>query len=94
MFWSHVTFTILIRLSIRKLTDLHEVWVALPKMLSHQNVFLRPANEVCEGYVFTSVCLSIGGRGSASVHAGIADSPGADCAVQFHAVFWNILLKS
>ena len=28
----------------------------------HQNeVLLRPKNEVCEGYVFTGVCLSTGG---------------------------------
>ena len=25
-------------------------------------IFLPPANEVCEGYVFTGVCLSTGGR--------------------------------
>ena len=31
---------------------------------------LPPANEVCEGYVFTRVCHSVHG-GSASVHAGI-----------------------
>ena len=24
-------------------------------------IFLPPANEVCEGYVFTAVCLSMGG---------------------------------
>ena len=34
------------------------------------NIFLRPANEVYEGYVFTSVCLSTGGM-SAPLHAGI-----------------------
>ena len=33
-------------------------------------VFLLSANEVCEGYVFTGVCLSTGG-GSAPLHAGI-----------------------
>ena len=26
------------------------------------NTYLPPANEVCEGYVFTGVCLSTGGR--------------------------------
>ena len=33
--------------------------------------FLPPANEVCEGYVFTRVCLSTGGGGGrvASQHA-------------------------
>ena len=47
---------------------------------------LPPANEVCEGYVFTPVCQSFCSQGgSASVHAGIADpqdqetpSPGPD----------------
>ena len=34
--------------------------------------FLPPANEVCEGYVFTSVCQSFCSQGvSVSVHAGI-----------------------
>ena len=43
--------------------------------------FLPPAHEVCEGHVFTSVCLSTGGV-SAQLHAGIhplgpeADLPG------------------
>ena len=32
--------------------------------------FLSPANKVCEGYVFTGVCLSTG-RVSAPLHAGI-----------------------
>ena len=30
-------------------------------MLIKYLVFLPPANEVCEGYVFTCVCLSTGG---------------------------------
>ena len=29
------------------------------------NLLLPPANEVCEGYVFTGVCLSTGGGGRA-----------------------------
>ena len=33
------------------------------------NLLLPPANEVCEGYVFTGVCLSIGG-GSRSLSRG------------------------
>ena len=43
-------------------------------------LLLPPANEVCEGYVFTGVCLSTGGV-SAPLHAGIhppgpkADTP-------------------
>ena len=36
---------------------------------------LPPANEVCEGYVFTGVCLSTGGV-SAPLHAGIHTPPG------------------
>ena len=45
------------------------------------HILLPPANEVCEGYVFTRVCQSFCSRGgSASVHAGIppptADPPG------------------
>ena len=36
------------------------------------NLLSLPANEVCEGCVFTSVCHSVhGGGGSVSVHAGI-----------------------
>ena len=42
------------------------------------SLFITAANEVCEGYVFTGVCLSTGG--SAPLHAGIhtprADIPG------------------
>ena len=50
------------------------------------NAFTRllpPTNEVYEGYVFTPVCQSFCSRGgggeSASVHAGIADTPPAQC---------------
>ena len=38
------------------------------------SLLLPPANVVCEGYVFTGVCLSTGG--SASVHAGRPPLPG------------------
>ena len=43
-------------------------------------VLLPPANEVCEGYLFRSVCQSFCSQeGSASVHAGVhppaADTP-------------------
>ena len=31
--------------------------------VSFKMILLPPANEVCEGYVFTSVCLSTGGGG-------------------------------
>ena len=45
-------------------------------------ILLPPANEVCEGYVFTGVCLSTGRGVSAPLHAGIhtprADTPQAD----------------
>ena len=36
--------------------------------------FLQPVNEVCEGYVFTGVCLSTGGV-TAPLHAGIHTLP-------------------
>ena len=40
---------------------------------------LPPANEVCEGYVFTPVCQSFCSQGvSASVYAGIHTPPWAD----------------
>ena len=35
-----------------------------------QRSFLPPANEVCEGYVFTGVCLSTWGGESVSVQGG------------------------
>ena len=41
-------------------------------LMSITTRFLLPANEGCEGYVFTPVCHSVH-RGSASVHDGIAD---------------------
>ena len=40
--------------------------------------FLPPANEVCEGYVFTGVCLSTGGSASGPGVCGrhpLADTP-------------------
>ena len=50
---------------------------------SSMSSFLPPANEVCEGYVFTRVCHSVHRGGSASVHAGIPpwsrpNPPGAE----------------
>ena len=39
-----------------------------------QGLFLPPANDVCEGYVFTGVCLSTGG-GCVLLHAGIQPPP-------------------
>ena len=44
--------------------------------------WLQPANEVCEGYVFTGVCLSTGG--SASLHAWIRPL-GRHTPKQWHA---------
>ena len=44
-------------------------------------LFLPPANEVCEGYVFTGVCLSTGV--SAPLHAGI-HPPGRHPRVETH----------
>ena len=46
--------------------------------MERRNTLLPPANEVCKGYVFTSVCHSVHGGVSASVHAGIHTPPGAD----------------
>ena len=34
-----------------------------PGATTEYTLFLPPANEVCEGYVFTGVCLSAGGGG-------------------------------
>ena len=40
-----------------------------------KHLLLPPANEVCEGYVFTGVCLSTGGEGACVV------APGGACMV-------------
>ena len=42
--------------------------------IANQTHLLPPANEVCEGYIFTGVCLSTGGV-SAPLHAGIHSLP-------------------
>ena len=52
-------------------------------VLTSFRLLLPPANEICEGYVFTRVCHSVHWGGvSASVHAGIPPAantpPGAD----------------
>ena len=45
---------------------------------------LPPANEVCEGYVFTGVCLSTGEGGSGPMHAGPpADTPSVQCMLGY-----------
>ena len=48
--------------------------------------YLAPANEVCEGYVFTGVCLSTGG--------GLTDTPplGRRSTSQRYASYWNAIL--
>ena len=45
------------------------------------NECLPPANDVCEGYVFTGVCLSMGGSGGVpvSVHGGFCPGMGGLC---------------
>ena len=43
----------------------------LLSLIHNALAFLPPANEVCEGYVFTPVCHSVHRAVSASVHAGI-----------------------
>ena len=37
-------------------------WLKVKLIQSMQSGFLPLANEVCEGYVFTGVCVSTGGR--------------------------------
>ena len=44
--------------------------IQLDEFKVHFYTFLSPANEVCEGYVFTGVCLSTGGGVSVSVQGG------------------------
>ena len=46
------------------------------KDLDNSKLLLPPANEVCEGYVFTGVCLSVHRGVSAPLHAGIHTPPG------------------
>ena len=50
---------------------------------------LPPANEVCEGYVFTGVCLSTGGhacfRGGVCASQGGVRASGGVCMVGGHA---------
>ena len=43
--------------------------------------FLPPANEVCEGYVFTGVCLSTGGRAWLLARGRTWLLPGGACVV-------------
>ena len=45
------------------------------KLMQNTQLLLPPANEVCEGYIFTRVCHSVHGGVSVSVHAGIPPPP-------------------
>ena len=47
------------------------IQVSFSKRYIVNRPLLPHANEVCEGYVFTGVCLSTGGGVSAPLHAGI-----------------------
>ena len=58
--------------------------------LGPKNWFLPPANEVCEGYVFTRVCNSVhrgggvrgcSGRGMHGCSGGVCGCPGVACMV-------------
>ena len=67
----------------------HRILLKEPK-----NRLLLPQNKVCEGYVFTGVCLSTGGGVSAPLHAEI-HPPGqtpleADTHCAVHAGIWSI----
>ena len=47
----------------------------------YEEQLLPPANEVCEGYVFTGVCLSTGEGGRAWLPGGMCGCQGA-CVVK------------
>ena len=77
-------------------TTRNEVWGKV--------IFLPPANEVCEGYVFTGVCLSTGGhawQGScvaggmhgrwACMVGDVRDRRDGHCSNQY-ASYWNAFL--
>ena len=50
------------------------------RLISLFDLFLPPANEVCEGYVFTGVCLSTGGD--------VRDCSGGACMVALGGHVW------
>ena len=52
-------------------------------MYSLPHIFLPPANEVCEGYVFTGVCLSTWGGvcGCSRGQGGMCGCSGGACMV-------------
>ena len=63
---------------------------------SGPSYFLPPTNEVCEGYVFTGVCLSTGGSlsgGRVSVQGGLCqgDPPGTVTCGRY-ASYWSAFL--
>ena len=51
-----------------------------PNQCEHtvEMILLPPATKLGQGYIFTGVCDSVHGGGSASVHAGYPPPPGAD----------------
>ena len=53
------------KFSVRNMNHASSVLPVFNKTMT-SGTFLPPANEVCEGYVFTGVCLSTGGGGSTS----------------------------
>ena len=55
-------------------TDYHEYNLHQPSLQKNVADSLPPANEVCEGNVFTGVCLSAGG--SRSLSKGVISVPG------------------
>ena len=60
-------------------------------------ILLPPANEVCEGYVFTGVCLSTGGRTHLILSAsGGMHAPGGYYKMRSmsgrYASYWNAFL--
>ena len=59
------------------------------------SVLLPPVNEVCEGYVFTGVCLSAGGGGSCGLcpWGSVTETP-APVTVMCgrYASYWNAFL--
>ena len=47
--------------------------------IGYSELFLPTANEVCEGYVFTGVCLSTGGGGGSASRGGVCIGGGGIC---------------
>ena len=55
-----------------------------------------PTNEVCEGYVFTSVCHSVHGGGGVCIGGGRCSDPVGYCGIRSmsrrYASYWNAFL--